>query len=261
LEPDYEKSARMQEMKQVDWRRIKRVKDSDVLETVEEVFDRKTVMALYQMINKGVIDSMRGVVKAGKESRVYWAKGRAGEDLAVKIFLTSSMEFKKSMIQYIQGDPRFRIGHDYRKIVYTWAQKEFRNLTEARAAGVKVPRPIYTHENIIVMEFLGREGVSSPILKEVPREWLTLDLYNDLMGSVSALYRGCGLIHADLSEYNVMLHGWRPYLIDFGQAVPKEHPMAEEFLRRDIENIVKFFKKAGLDVPGVEDVLKWLKRT
>jgi RIO kinase 1 len=241
----------MKEMKQVDWRRIKRTKDSDVLETVEEVFDRKTLMALYQIINKGVIDSMKGVVKAGKESRIYWAKSPTNVDLAVKIFLTSSMEFKKSMIQYIQGDPRFRIGHDYRKIVYTWAQKEFRNLTEARAAGVKVPKPIYTHENIIVMEFLGREGVPSPILKEVPREWLTLDLYNDLMGSVSALYRACGLIHADLSEY----------MIDFGQAVPKEHPMAEEFLRRDIEKIVKFFKKAGLDVPGVEDVLKWLKRT
>jgi RIO kinase 1 len=58
-----------------------------------------------------------------------------------------------------------------------------------------------------------------------------------------------------------MLYHGRPYLIDFGQAVVKEHPMAEEFLRRDIWNIVKFFKKAGLDVPDVEDVLKWLKRT
>jgi len=261
LEPDYEKTARMKEMKQVDWRRIKRVKDSDLLETVEEVFDKKTVMALYQMINKGVIDSMRGVVKAGKESRVYWAKGRADEDLAVKIFLTSSMEFKKSMLQYVQGDPRFRVAHDYRKLVYTWAQKEFRNLTEARGAGVRVPKPVYAHENIIVMEFLGNGGVPSPILREVPKEWLTLDLYNDLMGGVGSLYRACGLVHADLSEYNVMLHGWKPYMIDFGQAVPKVHPMADEFLRRDVGNVVKFFKKAGHDVPGVEDVLKWLKRT
>ncbi len=261
MEPDYEKSARMKEMKQVDWRRIKRVKDSDLLETVEEVFDQKTVMALYQIINKGIIDAMRGVVKAGKESRIYWAKGPAGEDLAVKIFLTSSSEFIKSMPQYIQGDPRFRLGHDHRKIIYTWAQKEFRNLTETRGAGVRVPKPIYVHENIIVMEFLGNGGVPSPILKEVPKEWLTLDLYSDLMGSVSALYRACGLVHADLSEYNIMLHGWKPYIIDFGQAVPKEHPMAEEFLRRDIGNVVKFFRKSGLDVPGVEDVLKWLKRT
>jgi RIO kinase 1 len=251
----------MKEMKQVDWRRIKRVKDADLLETVEEVFDRRTVMTLYQMINKGVLDSMLGVVKAGKESRIYWAKSPTNVDLAVKIYLTSSMEFKKSMLQYIQGDPRFRIGHDYRKIVYVWAQKEFRNLSEARAAGVRVPRPIYTHENIMIMEFLGKGGVPAPILKEVPKDELTLDLYNDMMGSVSALYRACGIVHADLSEYNVMLYHGRPYLIDFGQAVVKEHPMAEEFLRRDIWNIVKFFKKAGLDVPDVEDVLKWLKRT
>jgi len=260
LDRDIEEIARREEIKRVDWRRIKREKGDEVLETVEEVFDRKTVMALYQMIKRGVIGGMRGVVKAGKESRIYWAKGTNEEDLAVKIFLTSSMEFKKSMLQYIQGDPRFRVGHDYRRIVYTWAQKEFRNLTEARNAGVPVPRPIYAHENIVVMEFIGLDGVPSPLLKELPKEEVTAEIYDQTMGAVDALYRRADLVHADLSEYNVMVHGNKIFLIDFGQAVSKEHPMAEEFLRRDVGNIIRFFDKAGIDVPEKEDVLKWLKR-
>jgi RIO kinase 1 len=119
---------------------------------------------------------MRGVVEAGKESRVYWAKGPEDEDLAVKIFLTSSMEFKKSMLQYIHGDPRFKVGHDYRRLVYTWAQKEFRNLGEAHRAGVRVPNPIHATENIIIMEFIGEDGVPAPILKQLPAEEITLEM-------------------------------------------------------------------------------------
>jgi len=260
MSKDFEEIARREEMKRVDWRRIKREKGDEVLETVEEVFDRKTVMALYQMINRGIIGGMRGVVEAGKESRIYWAKGTNGEDLAVKIFLTSSMEFKKSMLQYIQGDPRFKVGRDYRRIVYTWAQKEFRNLSEARNAGVPVPRPIYAHENIVVMEFIGLDGVPSPLLKELPKEEVTAEIYDQTMGAVDALYRRADLVHADLSEYNVMVHGNKIFLIDFGQAVSKEHPMAEEFLRRDVGNIIRFFDKAGIDVPEKEEVLRWLKR-
>jgi len=257
---DFEEVARREEMKKVDWRRIKREKGDEVLKTVEEVFDRKTVMALYQIINKGIIGGMRGVVRAGKESRIYWAKGPGEEDLAVKIFLTSSMEFKRSMLQYIQGDPRFKVGKDYRRIVYTWAQKEYRNLSEARVAGVPVPRPIYAHENIVVMEFIGLDGVPSPLLRELPREELTKDYYDQIINGVDRLYRVAGLVHADLSEYNVMVHGNIIFLIDFGQAVSKEHPMAKEFLKRDMGNIIRFFDKAGIDVPEEEDVLRWLKR-
>jgi len=253
--------AERKEIKKVDWRRIKRRKDSAVFQTVEEVFDEKTVMALYQMINQGIIEGMSGVVKAGKESRIYLAKGTGGEDLAVKIFLTSSMEFKKSMLQYIKGDPRFKVGHDYRRLVYTWAQKEFRNLTEAHNAKIKVPKPLHATENIIVMEFIGENGVSAPILKELSPEELTLELYNGIIDSVDKLYNVCGLVHADLSEYNVMVWKGEPYLIDFGQAVLRVHPMAEEFLKRDIDNIIRFFDKAGIDVPESEAVIKWLNKT
>ncbi|MEM2128604.1 MAG: serine protein kinase RIO, partial [Candidatus Methanomethylicaceae archaeon] len=227
-------------------------------ETVEEVFDSRTVMALYSLINKGIIDSMRGVVKAGKESRIYWAKGRNGEDLAIKIFLTSSMEFKKSMLQYIHGDPRFKVGKDYRRIVYTWAQKEYRNLSEAKSAGVLVPNPICAYQNILVMEFIGADGVPAPLLKDLPE--LDESLYQQILVAIKKLYSSAGLVHADLSEYNIMVNEGKAYLIDFGQAVSRDHPMSLEFLRRDVVNILRFFRKAGLNVPEEEAVLEWLKK-
>ncbi|MCQ5362137.1 MAG: serine protein kinase RIO [Candidatus Verstraetearchaeota archaeon] len=255
---DVEKKLDREMLKKVERKRLKLEKDEDLFETVEEVFDSKTVMALYSLINKGIIDSMKGVVKAGKESRVYWAKGSSEEDLAVKIFLTSSMEFKKSMLQYIHGDPRFSVGKNYRKIVYTWAQKEYRNLSEARIAGVPVPKPICAYQNILVMEFIGEDGVPAPLLKDLPEP--DEGLYQQILNAIKNLYLNARLVHADLSEYNIMVYDGKAYLIDFGQAVPREHPMSWEFLKRDVVNILRFFKKAGLNVPEEEAVLEWLKK-
>ena len=70
--------------------------------------------------------------KAGKESKLYWGKDKEGNNLAIKIFLTVSAEFKKGMLIYIQGDPRFtRVKRDTRSLIYLWAQKEFKNLHTA----------------------------------------------------------------------------------------------------------------------------------
>src|SRR4030043_785037 len=99
--------------------------------TLEEVFDQATRMVVYKFMTEGVLDEVHGVVSAGKEARVYWGKNKEGKDLAVKIYLTSSAEFKKGMFKYIEGDYRFKgIKHDTRSLIFAWAQKEFRNLDE-----------------------------------------------------------------------------------------------------------------------------------
>jgi RIO kinase 1 len=259
LSEDYEDVARRKELK-VERGKGRQTHDDDLLKTVEEVFDRKTVMTLYQMINKGHIERVFGVVKAGKESRIYWAEGKHGENLALKIFLTSSREFKNSMRQYIQGDPRFKIGKDSRQMIYTWAKKEYKNLSGAYDAGIPVPKPYYQIDNVLVLEFIGNKGEPAPLLKQLPAEAVTCDIYNQVFESLEILYRKVGLVHADLSEYNIMVHKGKAYFIDFGQAVTKAHPMANEFLRRDVANLIRFFERSGLNVPDEESVLKWLKR-
>src|SRR5674476_995540 len=66
--------------------------------TVEEVFDQTTRMVVFDLLNSGVLYEVNGVVSSGKEARVYWGTNKEGTDLAVKIYLTSSAEFKKGMM-------------------------------------------------------------------------------------------------------------------------------------------------------------------
>ncbi|MEM3948231.1 MAG: RIO1 family regulatory kinase/ATPase [Zestosphaera sp.] len=121
---------------------------------MEEVFDRATVQAVLKLMRRGTISALKGVVSAGKESRVYWGTNSRGSDLAIKIYLTSSAEFRRGMIKYIVGDYRFdkNVPKSTRKLVTLWARKEFNNYVDLYRAGVSVPEPIDQHENVLVME-------------------------------------------------------------------------------------------------------------
>lgn len=223
---------------------------------LEEVFDRSTLMTIYHLMNKGIIDEIYGSVKAGKESKLYWGKDKEGNYLAIKIFLTVSAEFKKGMLVYIQGDPRFtRVRRDTRSLIYLWARKEFKNLHSAFEAGVSVPKPITVRRNVLIMEFIGENGISAPLLREIPLK-NPGRIYRQILANVKRLYRKAKLVHADLSEYNVMIWKGKPVLFDVSQAVPREHPMASEFLHRDLKNISRYFKRLGVAVPPVKELFK-----
>ncbi len=231
-------------------------KRSEEYEVLEEVFDRSTLMTIYHLMNKGIIDEIHGSVKAGKESKLYWGKDKEGNTLAIKIFLTVSAEFKKGMLVYIQGDPRFtRVRRDTRSLIYLWAQKEFKNLHIAFEAGVSVPRPIAVRRNVLIMEFIGENGISAPLLREIQIKNPSR-IYRQILANVKRLYRKAGLVHADLSEYNVMIWKRKPVLFDVSQTVSREHPMASEFLRRDLENISRYFKRLGVAVSPIEELFK-----
>lgn len=243
------------EVRRVEGRRVKRVKDRDLFETLEEVFDRSTVMAVHHLISRGFIDKLLGVVDTGKEARIYRGV-KDGRDVAVKIFLTTSAEFRKGMLQYIDGDPRFKyISRRKRALIYTWCFKEFRNLQKAYEAGVKVPKPIKAYRNILIMEFIGDEGKPAPLLKD---SWPTdvKKSFNTLINYVALLYQKARLVHADLSEYNVMNWGGDLIIIDMGQAIDSRHPNAEKFLERDLLNLSRFFKGLSVEAPPLEDLIK-----
>jgi RIO kinase 1 len=226
-----------------------RIRDEDLFETVEEVFDRATVLALLELKQRGCLSKLSGVVSAGKEARVYLAKGKSGEYVAVKIYLTATAEFKKGIWKYIKGDPRYEwvLSLPTHKLMSVWARKEFSNLKRMYGASVSVPKPICVYRNILVMEFIGENGVRAPILKEAAEAGLldrdfAVQIFTEIVRNVYRMYWYAGLVHGDLSEYNVMLHGDRVYIIDVSQAVKLEHPNSHMFLYRDISNIVKFFR-------------------
>jgi RIO kinase 1 len=208
---------------------------------------------LYNLIKSKIISYVNGVVKAGKESVVFWAKSENDKDLALKIYLVSTSNFKKRT-PYLIGDPRFsRIKKGTKNLVYLWAQKEFRNLSLCYDKGIPVVKPIHVSKNILVMEFIGKNGTPAKTLLES-----TIDK-NDYDSSISLLkmlYTEAKLVHGDFSEYNIFKTEKGLILFDLGSAVDLRHPNSKEFLERDINNISKFFAKRGLTVENPLDVMQ-----
>ena len=230
-------------------------KRSEEYEVLEEVFDRSTLMTIYDLMNKGEIAEIYGVVKAGKESRIYWGISSRGEELAIKIYLTVSAEFRRGMLPYIMGDPRFKNIRKGRALIYAWAQKEFKNLQLAYEAGVRVPKPILVANNVLLMEFIGRKGISAPLLKEVELK-RPERTYRTLIRYVDRLYKKAKLVHGDLSEYNIMIWRGRPVIFDVSQAVSIEHPNALYYLTRDVENLNRYFRRLGVEVEPAENIIR-----
>jgi RIO kinase 1 len=219
-------------------RKFKGVEDFKV---ASEVFDKSTLLTLYELANKGFIDTLNGVIKTGKEANVFYAEGRRGESLAVKIHRVVTGDYK-ALLRYIEGDPRFKgIRKSRRSVIYTWVRKEYVNLKRALECGVRVPRAIAYKNNVLVMEFIGDAMAPAPMLKDYEMS-NPGKMFREVLEHARRLYCDAKLVHADLSEYNILVQGDRPVLIDLSQAVVREHPLAEEFLRRDVSNLVRFFR-------------------
>ncbi|MDA4116495.1 MAG: serine protein kinase RIO, partial [Thaumarchaeota archaeon] len=201
-EGDLEQGSSLRERIRRSERENRRLRhDSNERKTVEEVFDRATNFALHELISRGELSYLNGVVRAGKEARVYWGVTSDGSPRAVKIYLTASAEFKKRM-RYVAGDKRFQqvqVG-SIRQLIKLWVQKEFKNLRLASEAGIRVPEPFAFNENIIVMEFVGKPPAPAPIFAEAEVDATD---YKWTMKMIRQLYKKADLVHADLSEYNI----------------------------------------------------------
>ena len=220
---------------------------------VNEVLDRQTVMTLHKMISGGVVASVNGPVSAGKESVVFWAVDGEGTDVALKIYLVSTSNFKRRE-PYILGDPRFaRVRRGTRNMVHLWARKEFRNLSQCAAAGIPVPRPVHVANNVLAMDFVGGGGGGAPCRSlQESRDGVDGEDYRQAVAMLGDLYSKAGLVHGDYSEFNMFKTDGGLVLFDLGSAVDVRHPNSGGLLRRDIANISRFFAKRGIRVrdPG-----------
>jgi RIO kinase 1 len=231
-------------------------KRSEDYQVMGEVFDMPTMMVITKMVNDGILKSVQSHFAAGKESKMFIAEAPDGTTLAVKIYLTVSSEFKKR-IQYIAGDPRFsELKGGTRNFITAWARKEFKNLQQAHAAGVRVPAPIAVEKNVLVMEFIGdTEGNVAIPLSEI--EDVTEADYDEVTRQLEILYKKAGLVHADMSEYNIFKNPkGEIVLLDFGSAVDIKHPNSKQFLIRDVQNVNRFFIKRGIDIVDTGHLIK-----
>ncbi|HVP68414.1 MAG TPA: RIO1 family regulatory kinase/ATPase [Anaeromyxobacteraceae bacterium] len=206
---------------------------------------------LAPLLADGVIDEVVSRLKGGKEADV-WLVRSAGQILAAKVYKARQARSFKNDAAYKEGrkvrntrtqramDRGSRFGRSAAE--EAWKAKEADALFRLHAAGVRVPRPVLFHEGVLLMEVVvDAHGRPAPRLVDasLTREQAA-GIYADLRKQAVGML-ACGLIHADLSPYNVLLGHRGPVVIDLPQVVDAAHnSQAEMFFLRDIENIRRF---------------------
>ena len=233
---------------------LKTNKTGDEKQTDAEVFDKKTLMTIYDFMTSGYVDAVHYPISTGKEGNVFYATDSDDEPMALKIFRTSTSTFKR-VAKYVEGDPRFRgITGNRWKMIYAWTNKEYRNLQRYTENGIRVPEPVEFDKNCLLMEYIGDKKGPAPQLRNAVMKKPNSN-YKDVVGFIVDGYKKAHLVHGDLSEYNILLFRDKPILIDCGQALTADHFNAKEFLMRDITNINRFFRNKGIDVIDNDELL------
>ena len=230
-------------------KRLKSVEDRRV---GSEVFDKITLETLYKLAKMGYINVLNGAISTGKEANVFKGIDDDGNFVAVKIYRVTTSDFKK-MQQYIQGDPRFNVkSSNKRQLINTWVTKELRNLTRAYEAGVNVPKPLVAKNNVLVMEFIG-DTEGNPALPMRLSEISNPEKVSEkIIEYVKILYNDAKIVHGDLSGFNILIKDDEPYIIDISQGMVVDHPISHELLNRDIDNLIRDFKKLGISITKKE---------
>ncbi|GAG69421.1 unnamed protein product, partial [marine sediment metagenome] len=146
-----------------------------------------------------------------------------------------------------------KIRRKTRHIIGVWAEKEYKNLQRSSVAEINVPKPILVKKNILLMELLGKEKIPFPLLKNCPKAFTRKTFYQ-ILDQTKLLFQKAGLVHADLSPFNILIGNGTPYLIDMSQSVLISHPRALEFLKRDLNNVLSSFLTKGVDIPEMKEV-------
>jgi RIO kinase 1 len=206
---------------------------------VENVFDKKTKRNIFKLASDGYFEELGEPIALGKEANVFTARREDDSFVVVKIYRVENGNFNK-MYRYISGDKRFdTIQNHRRKIVFSWVKREYRNLMLARDH-VNVPTPYEFKDNILVMELIGDRRIAPQLKDAYPDndDMFFKRSIRQIRGLIKA-----GLVHADLSQFNILNFKDKPVFIDMGQATPLDSMNASDLFERDLRNFKKFYSK------------------
>lgn len=220
----------------------------------QNVFDKFTIDLIKKLISQEYFEELEMPLAVGKEANVFIAKTNTEKKVIVKIYRLENCSFNK-MYDYLKQDPRYlSMRKNRRDIVFSWVQREYRNLLLAREA-INVPTPIIFKNNIIVMEMIG--GPSQKLKDQIPKEpekFLKL-----IIKDIKSLWKQ-GLVHGDLSAFNILNNAEKPIFIDFSQTTTTKSFDARELLQRDLKNIKQFFAKLKVDLDVDETYKKIISK-
>jgi RIO kinase 1 len=207
----------------------------------KDVFDEKTLRVLFKLESDGYFEELASPISIGKEANIFSAVNKDGDYVIVKIYRINNTDFKK-MYSYISADSRFAgLNNQRRKVIFAWAQREYRNLMIAREAGANVPTPYAVKDNVLVMELIGDKENAAPRLKDKSAKNSKL-FYSNILKNIKFLYKA-GIVHGDLSEFNILNFNEKPFIIDLSHGTKIDSALSEELLERDLNNLVRYFGK------------------
>jgi RIO kinase 2 len=202
------------------------------------------------LVKAGILEAFGKPLGVGKEADVYDALNPKGERIAVKFQRLGRISFRQTMPK--RGYTPEHISWLFQSRIA--AEKEFQALTLLFPCKVAVPAPISQNRHVIAMGMI--EGAELADWRQIRRPEKIL---KEILHNVQKAYLRAGVIHADLSEYNVILKpNMHILIIDWPQYVTKDHPNAQELLARDIKNILQYFKRKQMLKVGLEEALSYV---
>lgn len=218
--------------------------------TMKGVFDEFTNRNLFELQSRNFFDELLSPIFVGKESNVFTAK-RGDQKVIVKIYRLQNCDFNQ-MYSYIRKDPRYLYLNKHRRqIIFAWTQREYKNLLKAKQAGINSPQPITFRDNILIEEFIGDDDPAPTLKDTIPQN--PPKFFKEVVNQIKKLYQE-GLIHGDLSSFNILNHHEKPYFIDYSQSTLVKTPNSEELLKRDVYNVIEFFSKFGVKAE-IEEII------
>lgn len=212
------------------------------------VFSTFSLRNIFKLKSQGYFNEMGSPLSIGKEANIFTAQRHDGSLIIVKMYRLENCNFNK-MYDYIMQDNRYlKLKRNKRDIVFSWTQREYRNLLLARDH-IAVPTPFAVKDNIILMEFIGDDQPASKLKDEAPKN--PQAFFNEVIKAIETLTKA-GLVHGDLSEYNILNHHDKPVFIDFSQATTIDSGNASNLLYRDLTNVCNFFRKRGVNADAQE---------
>jgi len=236
----------------------KQEKDKVKRKIFKDVFDDRTEKALQAIERRDNFDYIIGPISKGKEANLFVAKAK-NKFVAVKIYRIETTYFHRRN-DYVNDEKLLQISKNPIKKIYAWTEREYLNLKLCYENGIKVPKPIDQEKNVLIMELIGQKGEPHPTLKYDKEVKKNINkIYKQYIKNMNKMLYTTKLVHADLSEYNMIFFKDKLYFIDMGQAVGTNYKKARDFVNRDIKTIVKFFNKNGLKTT-IEKIKKDIKK-
>jgi RIO kinase 2 len=191
-------------------------------------------LALNALVKAEVLEALGRSLGVGKESDVHEALTPDGDQVAIKFQRLGRVSFRDTRRKRSYMVDGGRVNWLYRSRLA--AEREFEGLRLAFAAGVSVPEPLHNNRHVVVMSYIDGYNLVDVDYLDDPEGFL-----EDVLTNVRLAYKA-GVIHADLSEFNIVVQAdGKVLVIDWPQYISKNHPNAEMLLKRDIRIVLKFF--------------------